>query len=147
MKIHFSPLPSNFFLSGSRTWAYAIHPKALRWQIEGLFPLQASSGILSQTLLVGHLFKIYIVIATNSTQNSLGSCLNCSMHLTISIIVLFFLLATLFCWQVYLVISWCWIPCCSKKSINARYSWTLSVLKILILQPLWFSTYALKIWH
>ena len=37
------------------------------------------SGVLSQTLFVGHLFKIYIVVATGFAQKSLGNCLNLSM--------------------------------------------------------------------
>lgn len=67
------------------------------------------------------------------------------MHLTMFMIVVFFLSTTSFCWGVYLVVSWCWILCCSKKFLQARYSWPLSILSTLILHPLCFFANALNI--
>ena len=95
--------------------------------------------------LVGSLFNKNIVVFAASAHNLFGNSFSWSIHLVISMMLLFFLSLTPFYCGVYDTISWCSVPVSSQNlsKISLMYFFPLSCLIICNLQPLWFSTNAL----
>ena len=147
-KIHLYPLLSIFLLNSSRTWAYATQPKNFKWQRLWFIHVHAYWGTFLFTLFVIHRFMIYTGATTAFAQYSFGKCLATIMMHAISIMVMFFLSETLFSWGVYHAVNFFCMPWVLQKFINSfeTYSPPLSVLKILMWCPLWFSTSALNCW-
>lgn len=90
-------LSSSFLLSWSGTFLLAINPNTFKSLRLGLTPDQNSSGVIPSSLLVGHIFKIYVVVDTTSPHSSLGRLFPFNILLTMFMIVLFFLSAVPMC--------------------------------------------------
>ena len=103
-------------------------------------------GEIFSSLFVGDQFIMYTAVATASPQYSFGKCLASNMLHAISMMVMFFLSATSFCWGVYHAMNFFCMPWVLQKFRNSfeTYSPPLLVLNILMRCPLWFSTIALN---
>ena len=71
-KIHFKLLSSSFVYIALGTWTWEMHPKTLKYSIDGLIPLQACFGVLFLITSVGVSFKTWMIQLTTSGHKVFG---------------------------------------------------------------------------
>ncbi len=118
MNMHLTPLESNFVLTSFGTWTNVTQPKTPKWFMEGLYPHQASFGVMLEIAMERIWFWIYVVVATISTQNLQLNFICCNIHHTHSTSVWFFLSTTSFYFNVYGVVVCFTMPFSLKNVLN-----------------------------
>ena len=145
-RTHFSLLSSSLLRLTSEIWTYPIHPKILKCSTDDFLSLHASSRVISFTMSVGDLLRMWFTNCTASGQKAFDTSFSNNAALTMFMIVRFLRSATPFCWGVKAVVSYLLIPCALQNSLNAieLYSPPLSVLRHLMNNPVCFSTNTLN---
>lgn len=138
---------SIFLLSWSGTCIYAMDPNTFKWLKLGLTPNHYSSYVTPSNFFVRYLFSIYVAIDTTLTHSSFGRWFHFNVLLNILILVMFFISTIPFCWGVYGDTTSCISPSFihSVSKYFDTYYPPPSVLKTLILWPLYLSTIALNL--
>ena len=93
--------------------------KGMRWLTYGFLPKNTSSYVLFSSTLCGVRFCTYTAILAASSHRGMGISWSWSIALATSVIVLFFLSATPFCYGLYGVVNSLLIPESLHNSLNS----------------------------
>ena len=125
---------------GDKLWTKQVHPK-IRWSTwnNGSLGNKMECGILFLIEEEGIRFTKKQAVKTASPQCRTGTLAWSNNVRAVSTRFLFFLSAMPFCWGVWGQEDWCRISYADKKEEIAeeKYSFALSLLRILIVLPNW----------
>ena len=146
-RTHFTLLSLSLLLLTSGIWTYSIHPKILKCSTGGFLSLHASFEVVSFTMSVGDLLRMWFTHCTTSGQKTFGTSFSNNVALTMFMIVRFLRSAKPFSWGMKTMVSCLLIPCALQNFLNAieLYSPPLSVLKHLMNNTVCFYTNALNV--